>query len=163
VSRLADATGYIGTVNAELQEIQAILCGAERYPQTKRELKQHIDHLVAKSMTVAGAAWAVVRIISRRSGQTKKEYAAVRPRRVLPSATVGNRDILENQHIEGLRVVGSRQKNLDLLTVCILPESDFSEDEINLITAIVSQIELFFLLYQSGFIHQQFLSNHGKQ
>ena len=163
VSRLADATSYIGTMNVEIQEIQAILCGPERYPQTKNELRRYIDHLVAKSMTVAGTAWAVVRIISRSSGQTKKEYAAVRPNRVLPSATMGNREILEDRHIEGLRVVGSRQKNLDLLTVCILPRTDFSEEEIKLITAIISQIELFFLLYRSGFIHQQFLIDNNKQ
>lgn len=163
VSRLADVTKYIGTVNVELQEIQATLCGVERYPQTKRELKRYIDHLVAKTMMVAGTTWAVTRIINRYNCRTIKEYDAVRPHRVLPSSTMGNREILENLHIDGLRFVGSRQKNLDVLTVCILPKTDFSEQEIILITAIISQIELLFLLYRAGFIDQQFLFDHNEQ
>ncbi|MFC1831534.1 hypothetical protein ACFL0S_05895 [Thermodesulfobacteriota bacterium] len=163
VSRLADVTNYIGTVNVELQEIQATLCGVERYPQTNRELRRYIDHLVAKTMMVAGTTWAVVRIISRHNCRTIKEYDAVRPHRVLPSSTMGNREILENLHIEGLRIVCSRQKNLDVRTVCILPKTDFSEEETILITAIISQIELLFLLYRAGFIHQQFLIDHNEQ
>jgi len=163
VSRLADLTNYIGTVNVELQEIQATLCGVELYPQNNRELRRYIDHLVAKTMMVAGTTWAVVRIISRQNCRTIKEYDAVRPHRVMPSSTMGNREILENLHIEGLRIVGSRQKNLDVLTVCILPKTDFSEEENILITAILSQIELLFLLYRAGFIHQQFLIDHNEQ
>jgi len=163
VSQLADATSYIGTINVEIQEIQAIFCGAERYPRTKNELRRYMDHLVAKSMTVAGTAWAVVRIISRSSGQTKKEYAAVRPHRALPSATMGNREILEDLHNDGLKVVGSPKKNIDLLTVCILPKKDISEEEMVLITAIISQIELYFLLYHSDFIHQQFLIDQNEK
>ncbi|MEJ2056307.1 MAG: hypothetical protein P8X39_00540 [Desulfofustis sp.] len=163
VSRLTDASSYIGTMNVEFQEVQAILCGVERYPETKNELRRYMDHLVVKSMTVAGTPWAVVRIISRSNGQTKKEYAAVRPHRVLPSATMGNREILEDSQSERLKVIGSRQKNLDLLTVCILPEGDFSEAEIVLIRAIITQIELFYLLYRSGFIQQQFSIDHNGQ
>ena len=161
--RLADASSYIGTMNVELEEIKAIVCGTERYPQSKNELKRYMDHLVAASMTVAGTAWAVVRIVSRDSGQTVKEYAAVRPHQTLPPATMGNREILENQHVEGLRAVGSRQKNLDLHTVCILPRTDFSEKEIILIRAVIAQIELFFLLYRAGFMHQQFVADHNNR
>jgi len=162
-SRLIEAFSYIGTVNVELQEVQSILCGAERYPQTKKELKRFIDHLVAKAMTVAGTSWAVIRIISRCTGHTVKEYATVRPGKVLPSVTMGNREILDDRHIEGLKKVGSRQTNLNLLTVCILPKRQLSEEENILITTITSQIEMFFLLYRSGFLHQQFLMDQNEE
>ena len=162
-SRLVEAFSYIGTINVEFQEIQSILCGAERYPQTKREFKRFIEHLVAKAMTVAGTSWAVIRIISRGNGRTVKEYATVRPHKVIPAVTMGNREILEDRHIEGVRKVGSRQNNLDLQTVCILPEIQLSEEENILITAITSQIEMFFLLYRAGFLQQQFVSDHTEK
>jgi hypothetical protein len=163
VSRLSEAFSYIGNVNVELQEIQSILCGVERYPQTKREFKRFIDHLASKTMTVAGTPWVVIRMISRCNGRTIKEYAIVRAKGVLPSATIGNRKILENRHVEGLRKIGSCQKNLDFLTVCILPTIQLSEEEIILITAITNQIEIFFILYRAGFLHQQFFSDHSDE
>ena len=160
VSRLSESFSYIGSVNVELQAIQSILCGVERYPQTKREFKQFIDHLVAKAMTVAGTPWVVIRMISRCNGRTVKEYAIVRPKGALPSATMGNREILEDRHVEGLRKIVSCQKNLDLLTVCILPTIQLSEEENILISAITNQIEMFFMLYRAGFLHQQSFNDH---
>jgi hypothetical protein len=160
VSRLSEAFGYIGNVNVELQAIQSILCGVERYPQTKRELKRLIDHLAAQAMTIARAPWVVIRMINRCNGRTIKEYAIVHPKGVLPSTTIGNREILEDRHVEGLRKIGSCQKNLDLLTVCILPRNQLSKEESILITAITNQIEMFFILYRTGFIHQQSFNDH---
>jgi hypothetical protein len=163
MSRLAEAFSYIGTVNVELQEIRSILCGVECYPQTKREFKLFIDHLAAKAMTIAGTPWVVIRMISRCNGQTVKEYASVRPEGALPSATIGNREILEGRHVEGLTKVNSCQKNLDLLTVCILPKTQLSEEENILITAIINQIEMFFMLYRAGFLHQQAFNDHTQK
>lgn len=163
VSRLAEAFNYIGTVNVELQEIQSILCGVERYPQTKREFKRLIYHLAAKTMTVAGTPWVIIRMISRSSGRTVKEYAIVRRKRVLPAATMGNREIIEDRHVEGLRTIGSRQKNLDLLTVCILPTIQLSKEENIMITAITNQIEMLFILYSTGFLHQQSFNDPTKK
>ena len=155
LSRLTEAFSYIGTINVELQEIRSILCGLESYPQTKREFNLFVDHLTAKAMTVAGTAWAVIRLISRFSGGTITEYTAVRPNGVLPSACMGNREVLEDRPTEGMRKIVTCQKNLDFLTVCILPMKPLSEEENILITAIISQIELFFLLYRAGFLNQK--------
>lgn len=163
VSRLTEAFSYIGTINVELQEIRSILCGVEHYPQTKKEFKLLVDHLAAKAMTVAGAPWVVIRIISRCNGRTVKEYTAVRPKGVLPSACMGNREILEDRPTEGLKKIVSCQKNLDLLTVCILPAIPLSEEESILITAITSQIEMLFLLYRAGFLHQQSFNDHTEK
>ncbi len=163
VSRLTDAFSYIGIINVELQEIRSILCGVEHYPQTKREFNLFIDHLAAKAMTVAGTPWVVVRIISRCNGRTIKEYTAVRPKNVLPSACMGNREILEDRPSEGLRKIDTCQKNLDLLTVCILPAIPLSEEENILITAITSQIEMLFLLYRAGFLQQQSFNDHTEK
>ena len=49
-------------------------------------------------MTVAGTPWVVIRMISRSNGRTANEYTIVRAKGVLPSATIGNREILEDRH-----------------------------------------------------------------
>ena len=154
VARLAEAFNYIGTVNVEFKEIQSILCGIEYYPQTKKEFKRLIDYLATQIMAVTGIPWVVIRIIDRGSGRTIKEYAAESHKGALPSATMGNRAVLEGRHVEKLRSICSSQKNLDLLTVCIISATALSEEQILLITAVTNQIEMFFLLYRSGCLHQ---------
>jgi hypothetical protein len=150
MSRLSDAFGYIGAVNVEIKEIQSIICGVSHYPQTKREFKQLLDQLGGKAMAVAGASWIVIRMISRCNGRTVKEHFVETRKGALPSATIGNREILEGAQVEGLRAIGARQQNLDLLTVCILPATRLSEEDIVLITAIANQIEMMFLIYRDG-------------
>jgi hypothetical protein len=150
ISRLTDAFSYIGAVNVEIKEIQSIICGVAYYPQTKKEFKQLLDQLGAKVMAVADAPWAVIRMISRCSGRTVKEHFVEARKGALPSATIGNRKILEGQLVDDFRTVSARQRNLDMLTVCILPATPLSEEDIVLITAITNQIEMMFLIYRDG-------------
>jgi hypothetical protein len=157
VSRLAEAFNYIGTVNVEIQQIHFALCGVEHYPQTKKEFRQLLDDLAVKAMAVAGTPWLVVRIISRSAGKTIKEVSVKRPNAELPSTTIGNRAILEHLTAEGLEIIGTRQKNLDLHTVCIFPRFSAAQEQIVLITAIVNQIELFHLLDQNRIDSSNFL------
>lgn len=155
ISRLEEAFHYIGTVNVEIQEIHSILCGVARYPQTKRELNRLIDHLAAKAMTVAGTPWIAVRMISRSSGRTIDEHTMQRRDRVVAPLTMGNKAILKGGHAEGLQTIATRQQNLDLLTVCILPKISTSKEQLLLITAIANQIEMLFMLYREGGLDQQ--------
>ena len=159
VSQMKAAFRYIGIVNAELHEIQSILCGSEHYPRTKKEFKLLIDNLAVKAMTIARAPWIVIRILRRCDGQTINEYAVARPGKAVPSVTMGNKTILEGGDVGGLIKVGSCRKNLDILTVGILPAMGLSAEETLLITAIVNQIEIHFLLHQSGFLEHQSLKS----
>lgn len=150
VSRLAEAFNYIGTVNVEMQELESVLCGMEWYPQSKREFKERVDQLAAKAMTIAGAPWLVVRMIDRHRSQTLYEHAVKRLDSDIPSTTLGNRAIIEDRRPDGLRTVGSRQRNLDLLCVFILPETEMTDDRSILLIAILNQIEMLFMLYRVG-------------
>jgi len=150
ISRLAEAFNYIGTVNVEMQEIESALCGVACYPRSRREFKELVDRLAAKAMTVAGVAWLVVRTIDRRTGHTISEHAVQRLDADLPMATMGNRAILDGQRVQGLQTIGSRQRNLDLLTVFILPETEMTEERTILLMAILNQIEMLFMLNRAG-------------
>lgn len=150
VSRLAEAFNYIGTVNVEMQEIESVLCGVACYPQNKREFGKLVDRLAAKAMTVAAVPWLVVRVIDRHNGKTAYEHAIQRLNGSLPSATLGNRAILDGRRAEGVHTIGSRQCNLDLVTVFILPETEMTEERTVLLMAILNQIEMLFMLYRAG-------------
>ena len=163
ISRLSEAFNYIGTINVEIKEIQSVLCGVEHYPQSKREFKELLDHMGAKAMEVAGVPWMVIRMINRRNGRTVKEHAVEHRSGSLPSVTMGNREILEGHHVDGIRMIAAHQKNLDLLTVCILPEVHLSEEDIVLITAIVNQLEVFFMLYRTGCFRKTIIEHHTEK
>ena len=145
ISNLAEAFHYIGTVNVEFQSVQNVLCGVEQYPQTRKELKLLLTRLAYHAMEVAKTSWAVMRIIERSSGRTISEFSAGRHGQDLPPLTIGNRAILDGDRTEGYKTVGSRQRNLDLHTVCILPDTPLSEEQRVLAKAIVNQVEMLFI------------------
>jgi hypothetical protein len=164
ISRLADAFSYIGAVNVEIQEIRSIVCGIEHYPHTKKEFKALLDRLAAKALVVAARPWIVIRIINRCNGRTIKEHSAERTSGSLPSSTMGNREILEGHPAEGLQMITSCQEDLSLLTACILPMPPLSEESRLLMTALVNQTQLLFLLYHTGCFQRALLdTSNGKE
>jgi hypothetical protein len=160
VSRLTDAFRYIGKINVEVQEIESVLCGAAFYPQSKKEFKQLIDRLASRAMTIAAAPWLVVRMVDRHSGQTVNEHAVRHPGYALPSATLGNRALLNGVRVDGLQTIGPRQHNLDLLTVFILPAPTIPNEKTILLIAILNQIEMLFILHRAGCIKPLHVSNN---
>jgi hypothetical protein len=164
LSRLTEAFSYLGTINVELQQVHSILCGIERYPKNKKEWKRLFESLTATAMTVGGTRWALVRILNRKELRTVKEFCATRPEAGFPSSTIGNREIIEGRSVPGCTQIRSSPKDLDWSVVCILPESRLSEKENILITGIMNQIELFYMLYRSGFLNSSCLDliNNGR-
>jgi hypothetical protein len=159
VSRLAEAFNYIGTVNVEMQEVESVLCGVACYPRSKREFKELVERMAAKAMTVAAVPWLVVRTIDRHNGQTINEHAVQRPNGGLPSVTMGNRAILDGHRVDGVQTIGSRQCNLDLTTVFILPATEMTEERTVLLMAILNQIEMLFMLYRVGCLRPTFAAD----
>ena len=159
VSRLTEAFRYIGRLNVEIQEIESALCEVAFYPQNKKEFRRLVDRLASRAMTIAAVPWLVVRMIERHSGHTISEHAVRRPQGSLPSITIGNRALIDGRRVEGLQTIGPRQHNLDLLTVFILPASAISKEENVLLTAILNQIEMLFILHRAGCIKPLHVGN----
>jgi hypothetical protein len=160
VARLSEAFSYIGTVNVEIQEIQSILCRIDHYPQTRRELKQIVHWLAAKAMSITGTPWIVFRIIARSKCRTVYEYSLEHPKETRPTVTMGNRAILDGQHVQGVKIIGSYPTNLDLLTACFFPSTNLTQEDVVLITAIVHQVEMLFLLHHSHGLDQLSINHH---
>jgi len=149
LSRLAEAFRYVGTVNVEIQEMHSVLGGIDCYPRSRKEFRRCLARLAARAMTITGAPWSVIRIIDRR-GRTVRECGAERKRGVRPPATIGNRDILAGGCIEGLASVRLQPQNLDLIAVCLFPTPSPGEAARLLLTMILNQCRMLFLLFQCG-------------
>jgi hypothetical protein len=156
VSRLSEAFSYIGTVNVELHEIESVLRGPPVYPKNKREFKALVDQLAVKAMTVAAAPWMIVRMIDRNSGHTVNEHTVQRPQGGPAPVTLGNRAILEGRKNDDFQTISTRQRNLDIETVFILPKAALSEEKTFLLAAILNQIEMIFMLHRSGCLRQPY-------
>ena len=152
VARLAEAFQYIGEVNVEIHEIESALCGVAYYPQNRREFRHLVHALATRAMTIAAVPWLTVRMIERHNGQTVCEHAVQYPGNNPPAATMGNRAVLDGKRVQGLLMIGPRQRNLDLLTVFILPDTELSREKTILLTAILNQIEMLFILHRAGCI-----------
>ena len=160
-SRLAEAFTYIGKVNVELQQMESVLCGVDFYPQSRREFKRLVDRLTSRAMTIAATPWLVVRMIDRHSGRTINEHAVQRPLSLIPPVIMGNRELIDGHRVDGLQIIGPRQSNLDLLTVFILPAAAISKEKSVLLTAILCQIEMLFILNSAGCIRPMHPSDHS--
>ncbi|MDA8139650.1 MAG: hypothetical protein M0036_13450 [Desulfobacteraceae bacterium] len=147
IARLVEDFKYIGSVNVVFNETMTVLCGLSHYPRTRKELKRYFHQMAAKISTIADAPWTILRVIHRSTGRTITEYTFERVKGLLPQATLGNRAILDGRCEEGLKTVCSVQKNLDLHTVLILPVVQLRAEEKLLITAMVNQMEMIFLLF----------------
>lgn len=146
-SQLTEAFRYIGEVNVEIDRIMNDLCGIYSYPFSRKELKQLFHQIADQAMSLVHAPWVVIRMIHRNSGRTIKEYAFEHDPGALPATTVGNRAILEKRTVEDRQVITTCQHNLVLQTVFILPKIDYAEEALLLMSAMVNQVEMLFLLY----------------
>ena len=82
----------------------------------------------------------------------------MRPEKALPSIAVGNRAMLENRPLKGVLMIVACQENVDLMTAAVLPKMNLSKQERILITAILNQIEIHFVLHRSGAFNREFQS-----
>jgi hypothetical protein len=111
-----------------------------------------MKYLTTKAMVIAKSSWFSIRMIDKRNGRTVYEYTVVRPGHTFPTGVMGNRKIIENETALGVKTFINDKKNIDLITVCILPEVDCSHEETILIKLIIDFAEMYFLLYRNGSI-----------
>ena len=155
VSQLTEAFRYIGKVNVEIQVVESALCGLGCYPRSKSDFRRCVDQLLLKAMTIAAAPWMVVRMIDRRNGKTMGEHAVHGLKGEIPSVTMGNRALLDGlHHMRGMQSIRTCQIDLDFFTVLIMPQAPIGREETLLLTAVLNQIEMLFMLHRSDGLRQ---------
>jgi hypothetical protein len=161
--RLADAFKYIGGVNVQFQQIRSILCGLDHYPENDNEFKNVLSLFAQKALGVANSDWVVVRFISRHNLRTVKEHRECRGKTLGSNGRLSNKAIVEQQTLDGYSIVASSQKNLTIHVACILPIKTMTKEERILLEAIVSELEMLFIIYTSPYYRKVYLNRKSQK
>ena len=147
-----EAFKYIGTVNVHLQELWAGLFRLRRYPKTKGEFREILSLAARHALRIVNAEWILIRIVNQNSFRTITEYYEHHEGGTYPHTNVSNRVLTEGESIEGLSIVCSRKKNLTVNVSCIIPVAALGREEKILIEAVVSQLEMLFIVFTSQYL-----------
>ncbi len=151
-SRLNDAFKYIGAVNVQIQEIRDIFTKLKKYPEDKKEFREILNFLAQKALGIVNADWVMFRIINVGNSQILREHVEARGKAVLLKSQIEVRDLLDNRPINNCSVISTESKELNFRVFCIFPSAKLSDNQVVLIKAIVNQLEMLFLIFNSAYI-----------
>jgi hypothetical protein len=156
-NRLNDAFSYIGEVNVQLLEIKSVFSALQNYPESKKDYRSVLIFLARKALGIVNVDWVMFRIINPESLRTIQEYSETRGSALLLKHNISNRAIVSNETIADCSVVSSEQENLTIKAFCILPTEELTESQEILIRAIVSELEMLFIIFSSEYNREGYL------
>jgi len=156
-NRLNDAFSYIGELNVQLLEIKSVFSALQKYPESKKDYRSVLVFLARKALGIVNVDWVMFRIINPESLRTIQEYSETRGSAVLLKHNISNRAIVINKAIADCSVVSSEQENLTIRTFCILPTEKLTENQTILLRAIVSEVEMLFIIFSSEYYKEGYL------
>ena len=154
--RLKDAFSYIGEVNVQLLEIKSVFSALQKYPESKKDYRSVLIFLARKALGIANVDWVIFRIINPESLRTIQEYSETRGSAILLKHNISNRAIVSNEAIAECSVVSSEQENLSIKAFCILPTEKLTASQEILIGAIVNELEMLFIIFNSEYNRESY-------
>jgi len=145
--KLNDSSKYIGQINVQIQEIKNVFNITNRFPATKKDLKKTILFLSNRVLGIVNAEWVLFRIINSNSRKTICEQFEIRTGLTSGYPRIGNKSILEQQSCPGYTIVNSNPQNSNILSSCILPVDQISNDERVFIQAITNEIAMMYIIF----------------
>ena len=159
-SRLNDAFAYIGSVNIQINEIKSVFSDIRNFPESKKDFAYILQFLAEKALTMVNCDWVVLRIIDVGSLKTLRDYAYTRGNIIALKHNISNKDLATNKTSNEFTVISSVQENFRIRTFCILPPIDLSRDEKVFLKALVNQLEMLFLIFDSNYYNNRNKENH---
>jgi hypothetical protein len=142
-----EAFKYIGAVNAQLRNFREVFPGFQRYPETKAELQRILSLATRNLRGIVNADWILIRIIDQNNFRTITEQWESFTEATYQQTRISNRAIAEGKTIDGLSIVCSCKNNLAVNVACIMPLNVLMGEEKILIEAIVSELEMLFIIF----------------
>ena len=162
-NELNEAFCYIGAVNVQLLEIKSVLTGQKRYPESKRDFKNIQSLFARQALGIANVEWVVFRIINTETLRTLQEHSEMRGKARLPRHNISNKAVVCNGALADCSVVTSEQENLTIKAFCILPNEQLTESQEILIRAIVSELEMLFVILSCKYYKEGYLKKKPAQ
>jgi hypothetical protein len=148
-NRLTEAFKYIGAVNIQIQEIKTVFSEIRKFPENKKDFGHILQFLADRTLGMVNAEWVLFRIIDTRNLDSLGEYSETRGKAVLFKHKISNRMLASNEQLREFTVVGSGHENFYIKTFCIIPKAELSSDNEIFIKAVVNQLEMLFLIFNS--------------
>jgi len=142
-----ESSQYIGQINVQLQEIKAIFSNKNKFPGTKNELKKAFLFFSERVLGIVNTNWVLFRIINPSTQKTVSEQFETRPGHTSNYPHIGNKIIVEKQSCPTFTTIISNAPNADILSCCILPVGQISDEERIFIEAITNEITMMFILF----------------
>jgi hypothetical protein len=152
-----ESSRYIGKINVQLQEIKAIFNSYNKFPATRNDLKKAFLFFSERVMGIVNTNWVLFRIINSSTQKTLSEQFETRPGFTSNYPHIGNKVIVEKQSCPSFTTIISNPPNADILSCCILPIGQISDEERVFIQAITNEITMMFVLF--NYTYQQKLNN----
>ncbi len=149
--KLDDAFKYIGQINVQMQEIKSIFNKTTKFPGTKNDFKKTLLFFSEQTFGIVNSNWVLFRIIDCSKQKTISEHFENRLGYNLKCPHVSNRNIIEKQSCSPFTVVISDPPNLNILTCCIIPQENITNDEMVFLQAITNEITMMFVLLESSY------------
>ena len=149
--KLDDAFKYIGQINVQMQEIKSIFNKTTKFPGTKNDFKKTLLFFSEQTFGIVNSNWVLFRIIDCSNQKTISEHFENRLGYNLKCPHVSNRNIIEKQSCSPFTAVISDPPNLNILTCCIIPQENITNDEIVFLQAITNEITMMFVLLESSY------------
>lgn len=147
---LIDAFRYIGNTNAQIDVFRSIFAGMEKYPKDKQEMEDIMELLAQNILKIIAIDWLIFRIVDIQNEKTLKELKETRGNFVLNNHKLNNNELIKYT-INEYTAITSRQDNMNIKGFCVLPKMEISKQQRIMIEAIVSQLEMLFIIFDSGY------------
>ncbi len=149
--RLADAFKYIGQINVQMQEIKSIFNNSKIIPGSKNDFKKTLIFFCEQTFGIVNSQWVLFRIIDCNSQKTISEHFENRLGYNLKCPRISNKMIIEKQSCSPFSAVISNPENLNILTCCVVPVENISNEEMVFLKAITNEITMMFVLLESSY------------
>ncbi len=149
--KLLDSFKYIGMLNVQIQEIKSIFNNANKYPETKNDLKKIYRFYCDRVFGIVNPDWVLFRIINSSTHSTINEHFETKVGSSVMCPHVSNKMLVETRQVPPFIVVTSNPQNLNILVSCILPLEKISNDERIFIQAITNELTMLFVIFNSSY------------
>jgi hypothetical protein len=149
--RLLDAFKYIGQVNVQIQEIKSIFNQPNLFPKTYNDFRKTLLFYSEQVFGIVNFNWVLFRLIDCKTNKTLSEHFQSRLGFNCKCPHISSRAIVENHSCHPYTTIISNPSHLNILTCCILPEGELTNEEKVFIQAIVNEISMIFVFFDSSY------------
>jgi hypothetical protein len=148
-NRLTEAFKYIGAVNIQIQEIKTVFSEIRKFPENKKDFGRILHLLAGRTLNMVNSDWVLFRIINTKNLDTLGEHIETRGDSEPPKCKISNKILLSKKKLTESATVSSGHENFYIKTFCIIPKAELSDENNIFITAVVNQLEMLFLIFNS--------------